>query len=101
MFFIVIVALFDSILTHNTFIPFIFSHFDGYEIYLNIQLFGYEELLYELASRGVKIQLTTSQKMLFERNGHGHLFKFNEPPDIKVFASDITENVFSWEQYEK
>lgn len=50
-----------------------------------MELFGYEDLLIELARIGLRIQLTEPQKVLFNQINQGDLFKFDGTPQIKVY----------------
>lgn len=55
-----------------------------------MELFGCEDILFELAHAGIKIQLARPQKVLFDRCNHGQLFEFDGEPQLKIFA-DIRE----------
>lgn len=84
-----------------TYLQSFFSAYAGkeYKIYVNVHIFGFEELLYALASSGLKVGLESSQKRLFRYSGHEDLFEFEGSPDITVFASGIRKNEFTWGGY--
>lgn len=62
----------------------ILSTYESYKIYLFIEMFGFEEILYELARAGVKIELSQPQKALFNLCNHGDLFEFDGLPQLIV-----------------
>lgn len=66
-----------------------------------MDLFGYEELLVELARSGLKIQLNVLQKRLFSVGMLGDLFEFDEPAHIKVYARFYKQTPFTQQNYEK
>lgn len=68
-------------------------------IYLHMELFGYEDLLYDLANSKVKIQLNALQKELFDRCKLGALFEFEGEPQIKVYALFREEKGFNVDDY--
>lgn len=64
-----------------------------------MELFGYEELLYELARSNIKIQLNNVQSILFENLPCSSLFKFDGPPQITVYARFREERAFEALEY--
>lgn len=58
---------------------------------MQVDIFGYEDILYELALNGIKIQLLQIQRELFDQCNHGHLFDFDGQPQIKVFVNSLRE----------
>ncbi|XP_055314982.1 uncharacterized protein LOC129575411 [Sitodiplosis mosellana] len=79
----------------------IVSTYNGYKIYLLMELFGYEELLFELAREGVKIQLYEPQKVVFKRCNHGGLFEFEGPPQLRVFPNISQVKALRQRDYER
>lgn len=65
-----------------------------------MELFGYEDLLFELASSGIKIQLNELQKILFKKCNLGPLFEFNGKPQLKVYARFREERSFTTDEYD-
>lgn len=51
-----------------------------------MEVFGYEELLFQLARSNIKIRLHDLQMILFKKCGHDALFRFNGQPQLKVYA---------------
>lgn len=66
-----------------------------------MELFGSEEILFELARDGMKIAITTPQKVLFGRCNLGELFEFDGLPQLKVYAYIRETKPLSQQDYEK
>lgn len=64
-----------------------------------MELFGYEDFLFELARSGIKIQLNELQAILFQKRQLGHLFDFEGKPQIKVYGLFREEKPFSVHEY--
>lgn len=65
-----------------------------------MELFGYEDLLIELARIGLRIQLTEPQKVLFNQINQGDLFKFGGMPQIKVYLHS-SDKCYTHDDYAK
>lgn len=72
----------------------------GFTYYLDMDLFGYEDLLLELAHNGVKIQLNEVQKILFRICRNYADFQYNGEPEIKVYARFKPLVAFEKSEYE-
>ena len=76
-----------------------FSEYKGYSIFLDIEVFGYEDLLYELAHNHIKIGLCKIQESVFKYGGQYEKFKYDGVPDIKVWARFKDEVAIKPHQY--
>lgn len=68
---------------------------------MHIELFGYEDLLYELARNKIKIQLCKVQKHLFKCGGVEEVFNYDGDPQIKVWVRLKDEVPLKQHHYEK
>lgn len=78
-----------------------FSDHKGYTIFLHIELFGYEDLLCELARKKIKIKLCKIQSILFKRVGMEEWFDFNGDPQITVWARFKDEIALKPREYKR
>lgn len=70
-------------------------------MYLDMELFGYEDLLFELARNGIKVELHEVQKRLVENLKESDLFRYDGDADLKVFARDFGKRVYTERDYRK
>lgn len=68
-------------------------------MYLHMEIFGYEDLLFELAKSGIKVQLNDLQKLLVEDLKQSDLFRYDGDPDVKVFARCSEQRAFEIGEY--
>lgn len=66
-----------------------------------MEIFGYEDLLVDLARSGIKIQLMELQSILFGNRQLNHLFEFDGEPQIKVYALFREEIPFTSHEYQR
>lgn len=78
-----------------------FREHEEYTIYLHIELFGYEDLLYELARCGIKIQLFPIHKKLFKYVGLEKVFDYAGEPNIIVCPRVRARNALHPHNYER
>lgn len=66
---------------------------------MDIDLFGYEDLLHELARNEIKIQLGIVQKAVFGHGGVEEVFEYDGDPQIKVWSRFKDGEAFKRHEY--
>lgn len=64
-----------------------------------MELFGYEDILVEMARNSIKVQLVDAQRALFNASKKSNLFNYHGEPHVKVNARISKVPAYTIEAY--